>query len=156
MARFSRFLPSPAIALGFAAFVLGATGLAFAAIPDSKGVIHSCYSKKKGTLRVVKDPKCKEKERALAWNQRGPQGKQGRQGKPGVPGQPVLAPSTSANNFVDRGSESGLTGTISPVIDLFTVNGGSEDLRIRTTSTANIIVTAEVTLMSPDATSTAD
>src|SRR2546423_1458197 len=149
MSRFTRFLPSPAIALGFAAFVLGATGLAFAAIPDSKGVIHSCYSKKKGTLRVVKDPKCKEKERALAWNQRGRRGKQGRQGKPGIPGQPVLAPSTWARNFVFSGSEPGLTGTMSPVIDLFTVNTGSQDWRIRTRSSANIIVTAEVMLMSP-------
>ncbi len=123
------------LALGGGAYV------ALGKIPDSNGVIHACYKKKKGSLRVVNRPKCKKKERKLAWNQTGPQGKQGRRGFPG--------PSTSvhATNTVHSGSESHLTGTAAPVIDLFTVNDGSNDLRIHTTFSANIVATAHVTLL---------
>src|ERR1035437_6356285 len=60
-------------------FVLG--GGAYAAIssiPGPDGVIHGCYQKNKGTLRVVPSKKkCLKSELALQWNQ---------QGKPGVPG----------------------------------------------------------------------
>ena len=54
------------------ALVLAGTGFAVAAIPGSDGVIHGCYQKKRGTLRVVKQGKrCKGSEKALAWNQQG-------------------------------------------------------------------------------------
>src|SRR5436190_15700602 len=102
------------LALGGGAYV------ALGKIPDSSGVIHACYKKKKGSLRVVNRPKCKKRERRLAWNQTGPRGAKGRKGDKGAPGP--AAPSTSATKIVSSGSESPLTGTLSPVIDLFTVN----------------------------------
>jgi hypothetical protein len=61
--------------------MLVAAGIAYATIPDSGGVIHGCYAKKDGAVRVVDpgaggacDPK---KEAALDWNQTGPQGPTG-------------------------------------------------------------------------------
>jgi len=75
--RISRLLPSPAVALGLAAFVMSATGLAVAAIPDSKGVIHSCYAKSDGALRVVSGKKCQAGEKKLSWNKQGAPGKAG-------------------------------------------------------------------------------
>src|SRR2546421_10332411 len=81
--RFTRFLPSPAIALALVAVALSATGLAVAAIPDSKGVIHSCYASD-GTLRVVSGKKCQPGEKKLSWNKQGKQGKQGPAGATNV------------------------------------------------------------------------
>jgi hypothetical protein len=60
-----------------AAFVLvglglAAGGIAYAAIPDSTGVIHGCYQKNSGDLRVI-DPgaggACTASENKLEWNQ---------------------------------------------------------------------------------------
>jgi hypothetical protein len=82
--RFTRFLPPPAMAVALVAVVLSATGLAFAAIPDSKGVIHSCYAKSDGALRVVNGTKCQSGEKKLKWSQRGPQGKPGKPGAAGA------------------------------------------------------------------------
>ena len=58
-----------------AALALGS--FAFAAIPDGGGVIHACYKKDTGVLRVTDTatnvPKgCTTKETALDWNQQGP------------------------------------------------------------------------------------
>ena len=55
---------------------------AFAAIPDGGGVIHGCYKKDTGAVRVTDSdtnaPKgCNDKEVALNWNQQGPQGETG-------------------------------------------------------------------------------
>lgn len=91
--RFSRFLPSPAMAVALVAVVLSATGLAVAAIPDSKGVIHSCYAKSDGALRVVNGTKCQSGEKKLKWSQRGPQGKPG---KPGLAGATHLTVRTGS------------------------------------------------------------
>lgn len=73
-----------------AGFVAGATvvallggGVAFAAIPDSGGVIHSCYnaaSNPAGQLRVIDTEKgatCAKHEKALNFNQTGPTGPTG-------------------------------------------------------------------------------
>lgn len=69
-------------------------GVAYAAIPANDGVIHACYTTSgtvigpsKGTLRVVDEgERCRSNERALPWNQTGPQGLQGAQGAPGPQG----------------------------------------------------------------------
>jgi hypothetical protein len=54
---------------------------ALAAIPDSSGVIHGCYSpSRNGSLRVIDteaNQKCKATEVGLTWNQAGPQGDPG-------------------------------------------------------------------------------
>jgi hypothetical protein len=66
-----------------------AAGIAYAAIPDSKGVIHACYSKKSGgALRVIRrsGQHCSSKETSLTWNQKGPTGAKGAKGATGLNG----------------------------------------------------------------------
>jgi hypothetical protein len=83
--------------VAFAALFVSLAGVGYAAtggIPGSKGVIHSCYQKSHGALRVVPaGRRCRRSEKALAFNQtgrRGPrgfQGARGLQGKQGVRGK---------------------------------------------------------------------
>src|SRR2546422_1037611 len=71
MARFGLRRPSPGVLVALIAVVLAVGGFAFAAIPDQSGVIHACYKKKKGALRVVgANKRCGRRERRLAWHQR--------------------------------------------------------------------------------------
>lgn len=66
--------------------------VALATVPDSGGVISSCYNKSGGALRVV-DPavsKCSAGEQALTWNQTGPKGATGPQGPGGAQGRAGL------------------------------------------------------------------
>jgi hypothetical protein len=69
------------------AFVAG--GAAFAAIPDSSGVINGCYQKNVGNLRVI-DPSagdsCRPSEIGISWSQTGPQGLVGPAGPKGDTG----------------------------------------------------------------------
>jgi hypothetical protein len=78
-----RFLVLVAIAGGA---LLG--GAAYATIPDGGGVIHGCYAKSGGSLRVVDDTvtNCKSGETSLQWGVQGPQGPQGPQGAQGPQG----------------------------------------------------------------------
>jgi hypothetical protein len=66
-----------------------AGGAALASIPDSSGVIHGCYQKNVGNLRVI-DPSagdsCRPSEIAISWSQTGPQGPPGPQGPKGDTG----------------------------------------------------------------------
>src|SRR5690242_3610856 len=62
-------------------------GIVHGTIPDSSGVIHGCYQKQNGTLRIVDDPNsCKDPEAAIAWSFTGPQGIQGPSGPQGIQG----------------------------------------------------------------------
>lgn len=96
MSRFPRLRrPSPAVVVAFVAVALAIGGFAFAAIPDRNGVIHACYKKKKGALRVVSSSrKCSRRERALAWNRRGRPGLRGRTGARGRTGRTGRAGAT--------------------------------------------------------------
>ncbi len=96
--------------------------LAYGAIPDRSGVIHACYDKQSGQLRIFDSetglPKsCGVKEVAIDWNRTGPQGApgpagpqgspgpQGEQGPNGDPGAqgPAGAPGLSQYEIVSRG-----------------------------------------------------
>lgn len=84
--------PSPALVVALLALVVAMAGGALAAIPGKDGVVHACYSKNGGRLRVV-DPgkrgpagKCRKDERALALDQPLPRGAQGPQGPAGTTG----------------------------------------------------------------------
>jgi hypothetical protein len=67
-------------------------GFAYAAIPDSSGVIQGCYSKKNGALRVIdSSATCASTEAALSWNQKGPKGDTGPPGPAGPAGPAGLA-----------------------------------------------------------------
>lgn len=78
-----------------AALVLAVSGVAGAAIPGPSRVIHGCYQKLNGSLRIVAAGKrCARSERPIAWNQtgrpgaQGPPGVQGPAGAKGDPGAP--------------------------------------------------------------------
>ena len=62
-----------ALLLGGVALI-AAVGIVEAAIPDSKGVIHACYARSGGSLRVSDAGTCKSTEVALDWNNVGPAG----------------------------------------------------------------------------------
>lgn len=77
------------VALAVAAGVLVVGGIAYATIPDTGGVIHGCYQKNQGALRVIDTDKgqaCSSSETALNWSQTGPQGPQGAPGPQGPAG----------------------------------------------------------------------
>lgn len=77
------------LALVIAGALMVAGGIAYATIPDSGGVIHGCYEKAWGTLRVIdtgKPQTCSKFETPLNWSQTGPQGSQGPQGIQGPKG----------------------------------------------------------------------
>lgn len=88
------------VVVGAAAAVAGITGVAFATIPDSNGVIHGCYSANgadgtNGTqLNIINPEKasCSKGQTAVSWSQTGPTGPQGPQGAQGPQGDP--GPST--------------------------------------------------------------
>ena len=58
---------------------IAAGGMAYASIPDSNGVIHGCYVKTTGQLRVIDSggKGCEPGEKPLDWNQTGPTGSTG-------------------------------------------------------------------------------
>jgi hypothetical protein len=60
-------------------------GIAYAAIPDSGGLIHGCYNKNSGNLRVIdtSGKGCTTSEKALNWNQTGLTGATGPSGSAG-------------------------------------------------------------------------
>jgi hypothetical protein len=63
-------------------------GIAYAAIPDSSGVIHGCYQKN-GNLRVIdssSEKGCRPSEKPLSWSQTGPRGLTGSTGPTGATG----------------------------------------------------------------------
>jgi hypothetical protein len=63
-------------------------GAAYATIPGSDGVIHACYAKSGGALRVIDASvtNCKAGETSLNWDQQGQPGPKGDPGEPGPPG----------------------------------------------------------------------
>ena len=69
--------------------VIAAGGsIAWASIPDPNGVIHGCYQKNVGNLRVIDSSTgtCRPSEVALNWNQTGPKGATGPAGPRGPTG----------------------------------------------------------------------
>lgn len=100
-------------------------GVAWAAIPDSGGVIHTCYSQSTGTWRPIDHPtqKCKSGETQLDLNQKGtkgdtgaagPAGSPGPKGDKGEPGAPgATGPAGSTGDKGDPGAK-GDTGAAGP------------------------------------------
>jgi len=101
--------PSPALIISLMALVLATGGFAAAAIPDSSGVVHGCYKKKKGTLRLVSGSKCKKSEKSISWNQKGANGANGAAGAKGDKGDAgasatALWAVVNGNGTLSRGS----------------------------------------------------
>lgn len=84
----SRIIRSTKFWLAGAVVAVGLAGTAYATIPGGDGVIHACYAKSGGTLRVIDASvtSCKSGETALNWNQQGVPGPKGDPGEPGPPG----------------------------------------------------------------------
>jgi hypothetical protein len=61
-------------------------GVAYATIPGSGGVIHGCYAKYGGAVRVIDTGPCRPTEAPLNWNQTGPAGARGATGPAGADG----------------------------------------------------------------------
>ena len=101
--------------------VLGASGFAMASIPGHGGIIHACYQKHDGGLRVIDRSKggfagkCRKSEKSLSWNQKGQPGIPGAPGPPGPPGASVIVRARNSTPLVVPG---GTTGT-------YSLNGGS-------------------------------
>ena len=84
--------------LSLTVVALAIAGVASASIPGPDGVIHGCYTKKNGTLRVIDlgvSATCSSSESAISWNQQGPQGPGGAPGPAGPTG-PAGAPGAGA------------------------------------------------------------
>ena len=93
-----------------AALALGAGAIAYATIPDASGVIHGCYMKSGGSLRVF-DPSatsCKSGETELDWNVQGPAGVPGPTGATGPAG---TAGSTGATGPTGATGSTGAAGS---------------------------------------------
>jgi hypothetical protein len=88
MHRFSFVRKPVAVVAVAAAALLVVAGVAYATIPDSGGVIHGCYSRSGGSLRVIDASvtNCSKTETALDWNLQGQQGPQGTNGAAGPQG----------------------------------------------------------------------
>jgi hypothetical protein len=79
------------LGLALLALLAAAAGAAFARIPDADGTIHGCRNTTTGVLRVIGSRgHCRDNERRLDWNARGPAGPVGPAGPQGEPG-PGLA-----------------------------------------------------------------
>ncbi len=105
------------------------SAVALATIPDSNGVIHACYKKSGGALRVIDNSvtNCAGSETSLNWNVQGaqgiqgPAGQQGEQGPPGISGREIIV-----SGFVNLDpGEGGSTSAICPQGKMV-VGGGFE------------------------------
>jgi hypothetical protein len=71
------------------ALILAVLSISRASIPDAGGVIHGCYNKSGGTVRVIDSSviACGSNETAISWNQTGPAGPRGPQVRKDQPGR---------------------------------------------------------------------
>jgi hypothetical protein len=99
--------------LVFAVCVGGAVGgIAYASIPDSNGVIHGCYVKTTGKLRVIDSggKGCQAGEKPLNWSQSGVTGTMGPTGPTGPTGATGATGPTGATGATGAIGETGATG----------------------------------------------
>jgi hypothetical protein len=66
--------------------VLVAGAVAFADVPDS-GVVHACFDKATGRVRIVDHTGCEPDERKITWSERGRDGQRGEAGPAGPKGE---------------------------------------------------------------------
>jgi hypothetical protein len=125
MRRISRHL-SYANVVATLALVFAMGGGAYAALaPVHDGVIHTCYRSSNGSLRVVRaGARCGRRERALAFNQRGPVGARGSVGPTGATGKTGAAGRTGATGKTGSRGQS-VTSTTLPAGNASCPAGGS-------------------------------
>jgi len=97
------------IAAAVGAAALGGTALA--SIPGSDGVIHTCYTKSTGGIRIIDSAgSCKSGETSLDWNQKGPIGPQGLVGPKGDTGPQGPAGISGATGLPGPQGPAGISG----------------------------------------------
>jgi hypothetical protein len=105
-------------------------GLAYATIPNG-AVIHGCYARSGGAVRVIDGDvtSCKPSETSLDWNAQGPAGQQGPAGPSG--------PAGPRGPQGDTGpvGQSGPQGASGPSDGYFTANAAEADLPSNTRTT---------------------
>jgi hypothetical protein len=164
------------VALTIVGALLVAGGIAYATIPDGGGVIHACYQKNQGALRVIDTDKaqtCSSSENTLTWSQTGPQGQQGPPGPTGpsdawsvdgynaglknLPFQtPVDLATTSTlpagSYFVQAETEAENILSVSTAYfcDLVDSSNTYQETRVTSSDWVTIPVQAVITLTSPD------
>ncbi len=120
------------------ALVLALGGGAYAAInsiPGPGGVIHGCYAKQGGSLRLVSGgERCSRSEKAIAFNQRGPTGpSDAYQASTNTPDEPLtLTLAVPAGSYVvvakALGSSDPTTGSAPAGAEcVLSTSGGSDD-----------------------------
>jgi hypothetical protein len=129
------------------ALVFAMGGGAYAAIfPVHDGVIHTCFGKSNGALRVVRaGARCGRRERALAFNQRGLVGPRGAGGAQGPVGKTGTTGKTGATGKTGRTGASGrsVTSATLGVGNTTCPNGGSSFTTVSgTTSACNGVATS--------------
>jgi hypothetical protein len=108
-------IPRRALVISGAAAVILAGGAtaAYASIPDGNGVIHGCYLKSNGNLKVINSASqaCKSDEKALNWNQTGPAG-------------PSTAGPTGLDVVVEQGAAGDQSIAYCPASHPYVISGG--------------------------------
>lgn len=91
-------------------------GIVFATIPDAAGVIHGCYTKSTGTIRIIDSAvtNCKSGETSLQWNVEGPRGPQGLPGPAGPAGVPGAPGAPGAPGETGAAGPTGPAGPVGP------------------------------------------
>jgi Collagen triple helix repeat (20 copies) len=105
----------------------GGAYAAVSSIPGADGVIHGCYQKGRGNLRLVPThKKCARGEKAIAFNQNGPQGLPGAQGVRGVQGFRGIVGSAGASGAAGTPGTRGEQGPPGPGASTFSTTLAQE------------------------------
>jgi len=126
-------------------------GAAWAAIPGPAGIIHGCYNKHSGQLRVINTAvgaRCRRREGALNWSETGPPGPRGgggpagKTGKTGATGKTGLTGQTGA-----QGPSNAYTASQTGVLALA---AGAKEVLSLSLPAGKYVVTASVDLANED------
>jgi len=89
-----------------------AGGFAWASIPDANNVIHTCYNQATGTFRPIDYPsvQCRNGEKQLDFNQKGPKGDPGTNGTNGINGINGIDGTNGINGIDGKDGQDGVSG----------------------------------------------
>jgi hypothetical protein len=118
------------IAVVAGASLVAAAGIAYATIPEGSGLIHACYLKSGGALRVIDSSvtNCKPTETSLNWNMQGTPGPQGAAGATGPAGPAGPAGPQGPQGPSGPGGPAGPQGERGPSDDYVRETGSRIDL----------------------------
>lgn len=153
MSRLTTYLRRHHIALLALFVALGGTSFAAVKIVGRDGMIHGCYAKKSGALRLVPaSRKCRKGESKVAWNQDGRPGVQGVQGPEGPVGPAGKdAPPAAAAAHVSVGATTLTAGSASVSANLASAGGTG---KVVTPFPARLVINASADFSKPTSQST--